>query len=319
MGQTLENGIYLPSEGERNCYDGLASNWRALDSHLGNADIHVTYADKQAWNDHVADTVKHVTAEDKAKWDAVTSKADDSDVVHKSGNETIDGNKKFNGDTNCVGELNQTAPFKMTSDTSFVTGSKNTSIYDQNGFQCVNESIIYNNSRNIRRTWTVNNNSSGTTVSAGFNFILSASGQKVFYPISDSDTDNGSSSAYWKSTYTKKINALEPSSLSLPSGTVTEQIDISSYFSNTGSGNTNSYTASANGWIYLYVTACKTLTAYIQSTTDTLYSDYRERSSDGQIRVMLPIQKNNRFTSQWTTSSAVLITKAVFIPCQGNV
>ena len=115
------------------------------------------------------------------------------------------------------------------------------------------------------------------------------------------------------------INGVEPSSLSLPSGTLTNQIDISSYFTNTGSGGTNSYTTLTNGWIYLYVTACKTLTAYVQNGTDTLYSDYRERSSDGQIRIMLPIQKNNKFTSQWTTSSTVSITKAVFIPCQGNV
>ena len=123
MGTTLDHGIYLPDEGERNCYDGLAGNWVALDNHLGSTNIHVTINDKQAWNGHVADSVKHVTAEDKAKWngkadasaltahtgnttihvtaedknkwDAVTSKADDSDVVHKSRDETISGNKTF--------------------------------------------------------------------------------------------------------------------------------------------------------------------------------------------------------------------------------
>ena len=180
MGTTLDHGIYLPDEGERNCYDGLAGNWVALDNHLGSTDIHVTINDKQAWNGHVADatihvtsadkqawdghvadsvkhvtaedkqawngkadasaltahtgdttihvtsadkqawnghvadsvkhvtaedkeawdghvadSVKHVTAEDKAKWDAVTSKADDSAVVHKSGDESVIGSKRF--------------------------------------------------------------------------------------------------------------------------------------------------------------------------------------------------------------------------------
>ena len=38
MGQTLTNGIYLPAEGERNCYDGLEGNWRALDSLISTAD-----------------------------------------------------------------------------------------------------------------------------------------------------------------------------------------------------------------------------------------------------------------------------------------
>lgn len=31
MGTTLENGVYLPSEGERNCYAGLKTNWEILD------------------------------------------------------------------------------------------------------------------------------------------------------------------------------------------------------------------------------------------------------------------------------------------------
>lgn len=35
MGQTLTHGIYLPDEGERNCYSGLAANWQLLDSSVG--------------------------------------------------------------------------------------------------------------------------------------------------------------------------------------------------------------------------------------------------------------------------------------------
>ena len=180
MGQTLTNGIYLPNEGERNCYSGLAANWNAVDTlkgnyslhainvdihvtaaeketwngkadasaltahtgdttihvtsadkqawngkadasaltahtgdttihvtsadkqawdgHVADTTIHVTSADKQAWNGHVADSVKHVTAEDKAKWDAVTTKANDDDVVHLTGNERSSGNKTFEGE-----------------------------------------------------------------------------------------------------------------------------------------------------------------------------------------------------------------------------
>lgn len=35
MGQTLTHGVYLPDEGERNCYNGLASNWSILDGAVG--------------------------------------------------------------------------------------------------------------------------------------------------------------------------------------------------------------------------------------------------------------------------------------------
>ena len=42
MGQTLTHGIYLPDEGERNCYDGLAGNWQILDNSVGTVAEHST-------------------------------------------------------------------------------------------------------------------------------------------------------------------------------------------------------------------------------------------------------------------------------------
>ena len=42
MGQTLTHGIYLPDEGERNCYDGLAGNWQLLDNSVGTIAEHST-------------------------------------------------------------------------------------------------------------------------------------------------------------------------------------------------------------------------------------------------------------------------------------
>jgi hypothetical protein len=110
MGQTLTNGIFLPNEGERNCYEGLAGNWRALDYliggynfHIADAVIHVSQADRDKWDAvddkadasaltaHTGDTTIHVTAADKQTWDTVTNKANDADVLHKSGDETKTG------------------------------------------------------------------------------------------------------------------------------------------------------------------------------------------------------------------------------------
>lgn len=310
MGQTLTNGVYLPDEGERNCYTGLAANWRALDAHLGDANIHVTYEDKEAWNNHVADTVKHVTAEDKTKWDAVTSKADDASVMHLTGDETADGNKTFNGNTNCVGELNQTTSFKMTSDTSFVTGSKNTRIYDQNGFQCANDLTIYNNSKNIRRAWTVNNNSSGTVVSAGFNFILSASGQKVFYPITDSDTDNGSSSAYWKNTYTKLVNGLNPGVLGIPNYQL--RSDISAYITDL-TGNNNVYTPTADGFVFVRSDNATYLSMMDVPSGVCQVSRADTANVTGSF---FPVQKGRSIYIKIICTS---LNIAYFIPSQGNI
>ena len=42
MGQTLTHGVYLPDEGERNCYNGLAANWSILDGAVGTIAEHTT-------------------------------------------------------------------------------------------------------------------------------------------------------------------------------------------------------------------------------------------------------------------------------------
>jgi hypothetical protein len=42
MGQALTHGVYLPDEGERNCYSGLAANWQILDSSVGTIAEHTT-------------------------------------------------------------------------------------------------------------------------------------------------------------------------------------------------------------------------------------------------------------------------------------
>lgn len=42
MGQTLTHGVYLPDEGERNCYNGLAANWQLLDRSIGTVAEHTT-------------------------------------------------------------------------------------------------------------------------------------------------------------------------------------------------------------------------------------------------------------------------------------
>lgn len=308
MGQTLTHGIYLPSEGERNCYAGLAANWNAVDTLKG------------SYSAHAINVEIHVTTAEKTLWNTVSDKANDSDVVHKAGDETIAGNKTFDGDTNCVGELKQTVPFKMMSDSSFVTGSKNTRMYDQNGFLCANDLIIYNNSKNIRRAWNLYNNSSGTTVSAGFNFILSASGQKVFYPISDSDTDNGSSSAYWKNTYTKLVNGINPGALFLPQDR-SNRVDISAYFTATANGDTNRMTAPDNGYIFLALTDVQLAHCFSQTSNNlTHYGQTFGRANAGLLYIMFPIRINDIFACQWyTTATAVTVNNAFFIPCKGNV
>ena len=252
---------------------------------------------------------------------ALIDLAQDSDVVHKSGDETVGGRKTFDSNTYIYNSDNTATTPSLYLRSSKIeissqgntSGDQNLTYLDKNNtsYAYIKGAIQSNGSTVKIRT--IAKDSSDNSVINELQILAYTNGNKAVFPSYSNEVDLGVSSYKWKS-----FNGVEPSSLSLPSGNASDQIDISSYFSNTGSGNANSYTAPANGWIYLYVTTCKTLTAYIQNA-DTLYSDYKERSNDGQIRMMLPIQKNNRFSTQWTTSTAVSITKAVFIPCQGNV
>ena len=113
------------------------------------------------------------------------------------------------------------------------------------------------------------------------------------------------------------INGVEPSSLSLPSGNASDFIDISSYFANTGTGGTNSYTASANGWIYLRlgdITSCQVVLN--DSSNRRLWGT----SATGNVeQIIMPILKNTTLTTTWVTNSTVNVATARFIPCQGNV
>lgn len=325
MGTTLDNGIYLPDEGERNCYEGLAGNWVALDNHLGSTNIHVTIndkqawnghvadttihvtsADKQAWNGHVADSVKHVTAEDKAKWDAVTSKADDSAVVHNTGNETIDGNKSLLKNLKIKNE-------DVTRGSTTGSGSKSITFTDvgDNTLAIFSVGKVSNGSTTIGfRVDTTDNND--VNINSQFQFFISKSGAKVIDPNIDGDIALGRLSNRWSDVQTYKLNSLEPSSLSLPSGDLSDIIDISSYLTVLDGSSANTYTAPANGWISITMSNCSGMQAYING----LWGHQVVRPSLGGIRFLMPILKNK-------TANILIfngnIDNARFIPCIGNV
>ena len=103
MGQTLDNGIYLPSEGERNCYDGLASNWTTLDAvvggynaHVANENIHITSAERSKWNTGVtqAYVLRYASVSLTALGTVAFSALDNTDNV-KIGDKVLDSEGKL--------------------------------------------------------------------------------------------------------------------------------------------------------------------------------------------------------------------------------
>ena len=414
MGQTLTNGIYLPAEGERNCYEGLAANWTALDgliggynvhisnttihvtaaeketwngkadasaltahtgdttihvtaedknkwngkadasaltahtgdttihvtaaeketwngkadasaltAHTGDTTIHVTSADKRAWDGHVADTVKHVTAEDKAKWDAVTSKADDSDVVHVTGDETVAGNKNFQG-------LLTTTP----SESLWPTGLNTTDDITYLGREVIH--LEYKSSGQLTDlsggAWDV------AALGAGCFFFRINNGKDIRYknlatgdvnripvvsgtnrfindvtPNQDNTYGLGSSSLRWRT-----INSLNPGSLGMPD--LNNGIDISGYITVVANANKESfYTPPSNGWISVSLSRTSGIFAVllIQGGMASSGRDTTRESGVKTADAMLPVVGGVQVSINSALADSVV--SAYFYPCQGNI
>ena len=150
-----------------------------------------------------------------------------------------------------------------------------------------------------------------TLNSSSFQFFISKTGSKVINPTMSEAIALGRSSNKWADVVTAKVNSLEPSSLSLPSGNVNDVIDISSYLVNLD-GTANTYTAPANGWISITMSNSSGVQAYING----LWGHQIVRPTAGGIRFLMPILKDK------TVNILIFggtIDNARFIPCQGNV
>lgn len=450
MGQTLENGVYLPSEGERNCYAGLKTNWEILDqkvadvtalqqavagalhreiveslpttdidpntiymilsgtsatenvyneymyvnnaweligtsatdltnyytksevdgklllkasasdltSHTGDTTIHVTTADKTKWNNQAfvfrysstalvasstnsntlldnTDNLKvgdkvidssgvlfSVTAIDTANSTftigaSLIDLAQDSDVVHTSGNETISGAKTFSDNLTIYNSDDTQTPKGLTirnaqwgMGESGGTTVSNINFSDKNS--AIPVSIIASkgiSGQSFLRFSVRTKDSQNNTYAEEIYYNVDTSGNVSFRPWHDNIISLGTSVYRWKDLYTNKINGLEPSSLSLPSGNASDVIDISSYITDM-SGNVNSYTVPANGWISIAVVG---IAIAIASSS---WSDSRFRSGSGNVRMLYPVLKNETVSILITGTT---LAYARFIPCQGNV
>ena len=370
MGQTLENGVYLPSEGERNCYAGLKTNWEILDqkvadvtalqqavagalhrqivASLPTTDIDPntiymvlsgTSATENVYNEFMyvnnaweligtsaTDLTNYYT---KAEVDGkLLLKANDSDVVHKSGNETINGSKTFlsspiiyNSDTSVDARYLALRNQKVKRGSTTETGTQFITFHDKDGGTLVSYDTNVLPSGNTQAYINVSNLDANSQRVVGGVKIIKTPTETWFIPDGNNSVSSGLSNFRWSDVQTYKVNALEPSSLSLPSDR-SARIDISSYFTNTGTEDTNSYTVPANGYIYL--TLSELTNVHCFSHTSGNVPDYAQTftklsNSTGMLYVLFPVRKGDVFKATWYTSTTVNVGGAYFIPCQGNV
>ena len=140
----------------------------------------ITSAKVTDYDTHIADTDIHVTTSDKTSWNTVTSKANDSDVVHKSGNETIAGVKSFSDDT-FVKSLNNTREVTSPSASSTLL---------------------------LPIVATVTYTDQSPSQSATVNLRISADGSKSFYPNENGLYSLGLVSRNWDNVYSYMFESL---------------------------------------------------------------------------------------------------------------
>ena len=249
---------------------------------------------------------------------ALIDLAQDSDVVHKSGNETVAGIKNFT-DYTYIRALNFTNEVASPSS----SGSAVMPIVT-----------------------TVTYTDSSPSQSARLNFRISADGTKSLYPHENNQYALGLQSRKWSevraiqyyygssdvefstkfvTTDTNQtisgnktfssINGVEPSSLSLPD--LNNGIDISSYIDVT---QTSQYTAPANG----YISICGSTTA---NNNAILIKDHNYdfgmvfrsliTSLGSSTYFVMPVIKNHVYDI--SCSAVTTIDYAKFYPCLGNV
>lgn len=330
MGSILMNGVFLPAKGERNCYEGLAANWTALDGliggynfHISNTTIHVTAEDKATWNGkadasaltaHTGDTTIHVTAEDKQAWNG---KANDADVVHKSGTETVPGKKTFTDELTASRNTThgaiwlQNASYDPKTNGQSGVSTKSfsinflTALSDTFGsFSCFgigDKTLLRFTARYFVDSQTVTEDS--------VEYTVYGDGTRSFRPRNNNNAILGESTRKWKNLYANQINSLTPSSLSLPD--LNNAVDISGYITNLA-GSPNIYSPPANGYIILRSTTANVLGVIENTTGMGSYS----RGSNQVLAVYLPVVKNSSISIYAICSS---LTHAKFIPCQGNI
>ena len=289
---------------------------------------------------------------------ALVDLAQDSDVVHKSGNETVSGYKTFSSNVtlyNSSASVNPVALFfknkKVVIGSTTDIGSQNIAFRDSAD---TNLSILKTSCESVGNTSleisVFNKNSNNQTVSGGM-LVSQTPANTYITPTTDNTVLFGSTNRRWSKIYgteyyygsnnvefsTKfvttdtaqtisgnktfsSINGVEPSSLSLPSDR-SARIDISSYITNLGNGDNNQYIVPANGYIWLHFTSINSALCYSQTSGGlTNYAQTFVRyQGDGQLYAFFPVRKNDYFIVQIYTSSTAVVQSAYFIPCQGNV
>ena len=263
---------------------------------------------------------------------ALIDLANDSDVMHLSGDESALGIKAFIGTRTEFKRSNGDGVI-LFGNGSFTKGSAPndtinicrkyygdaTSIGSVLGYSSV--TVSNNGNKTTYQFYCIDNTAGSTSrTTIQMNYDKSLSGTNAQYinisgsllPSTDNSYSLGNSTNKWST-----INGLNPSSLGMPD--LSNGIDISSYISYGTDRYDSTYTVPDNGYITIYGTCGGTASGMIITNGHYAQSSYAVRRSDlvFYAGVTLPVSAGDVVTI--STNNVTSLINAKFYPCQGNV
>ena len=246
MGQTLTHGVYLPDEGERNCYSGLAANWQILDTSVGTVAEHTS------------------ALAGKAPLVHTHTKSDITDLFNSANTWTKDNTYTKYQNIVVDGTEIGVAPNAQ---------NRNGLLFkDKNGVNIGWLRYQYDTSGDISIEMLVSNkytagalNPTGTQIYQGVKQTITSNGTSYFnwsgyvnnslYPYTTETFNIGDSTHQWNNLYAKRVNTqsvngINPGALSLPDLASDGYIELSD---NISANTEYSYTPTVDGWLALYV------------------------------------------------------------------
>ena len=335
MGQTLTHGVYLPDEGERNCYSGLAANWQILDTSVGTIAEHTSALAGKAplVHTHTKSDITDFPAYGNAAGticEGNDSRLSDARTPVAHTHTKSDVTDLFNsanvwGSIQTISYAGSNVAIALKNQETDIVASPTRNnwhyinFYDKNsvalgGFnyskRTTGNSRVYLNLRTKNtNNDIIENNIFFETNQGGTDWNL--------YPSLNAGINLGTSTNKWKT-----FNGINPGALSLPNYSDTTYIDISGSIV-PPSGETeinknlgpNEYTPPVDGWLSIRCDGATFLQIYRNA-----YNCPGVTSCDpdgAKLVVTLPVRKNVTYTIRIKTSGTTNIYQ--LYPCLGNV
>ena len=314
MGQTLTHGVYLPDEGERNCYSGLAGNWQILDSSVGTIAANTTALSGKAplVHTHTKSDITDFPAygnaagticegNDARLSDARTpvahthGKADITDLFNSANTWTANNTYSakciiYNSDSS-----GSVAGLNLRNSKAEVLSTGNTSSDQSMTFRDKNDvaigyikGAVQSNSVALK-IGSYAKDSSNNTVNTELQLLAYSNGNKAIFPSTTKVYDLGLSSYKWKT-----LNGINPGALSLPDNSVYYSFNTDNFVY---TGAYNEVTVPKKGWLYLRLVECNQ-DAYIACSSANGNVDYpvfsvgtilNQNTSKYEVNFLMPL------------------------------